>query len=224
MRRSLGGWIIAFSCVALLLWLREAALRPGDRARLNIFPTLRGASALLTAPDGRRLLIGAGGDASILEHLGRAMPLLARTIDALVLTGDTESKQNAAMAVLERYTVGTLIVAQTGATVRVAQRRGTAIQPAFDGLTVDMLGVRVTLGLDRQGFPSAARIDGDASSALLLADFPSDDERRLLLGGGDMHADFLLYKDGRQTTGELLARVGARQIVRMGSGASFVFP
>jgi beta-lactamase superfamily II metal-dependent hydrolase len=217
------GWIIVLSCVALLLRMREATLQPATTPRLDVFPTSRGASALLTSPDGRRILIGAGGDASILEHLGRAMPFLARGIDVLVVTGETESKQNAAMAVLERYRVGTVILAQTGAVARVAERRGTAIQPAVDGLTIELLGARLVLGLDRQGFPSAARIDGDTQTALLLADFPSDDERRLLLGGGDMHADILLYKNGRQTTEDLLGRIQPTFGVMMGSGARMMF-
>lgn len=210
--------LTACGAVVCLLWLREWRLQPGHALRIDMFPTSRGGAVLLTAPEGQRVLYGAGGDASILEHLGRAMPFLNRRIDVLIVTGDTASKMSAATAVLERYDVGRVIVGGADALPSGALVHPAQAERAVNGMTVVLGSRSVVLGLDRDGFPSAARVVGQRMQALLLGDLPSEDERRLLAGRDSLGADVLVYKPGRQATPALLARIGATRLLAIGSG------
>ncbi len=66
-------------------------------------------AALVTAPDGKTLLVDTGPDASILRALGGALPDWQRSIDAIVLTGASANSVGGVPDITRRYRIGELI-------------------------------------------------------------------------------------------------------------------
>ena len=64
---------------------------------------------LVKSPGGKRFLINAGRDASILRALGAALPMWQRHLDAVILTSASASAKGGLVDVESRYKVSTVI-------------------------------------------------------------------------------------------------------------------
>lgn len=86
--------------------LYALAARPG--VSLRVLPLEAGSAVLVRAP-GARVLINAGGDASILRALGETLPPWQRHLSAFVLASPSQDDAGGAPDVLARYQVTELV-------------------------------------------------------------------------------------------------------------------
>ena len=113
---------------------------------------------LVRTSNGHQLLIDAGPDADrLLQSLGRALPPTARTIDVWLITGGRRPNIGAAEAVLNRFDVKRLVVADPdpwSATLRAlvlqAEAARIPVVHANGPLAVD--GVNLRLGADERSW------------------------------------------------------------------------
>ena len=85
MRHTLYRFLIGIICIGLVLVGREFAYRIDGKTHAEFFDVGQGDSALMTFPDGTRMLIDGGPDWSTLEHL------VETPKKRLLFTGDLES-------------------------------------------------------------------------------------------------------------------------------------
>jgi hypothetical protein len=138
----------ALAAVALLL------IRPDGRVHVYALDVGTGSAVLVRTANGHQVLIDAGPDAERLSQaIGRALPPTARTIDVWLITGGRRTNIGAGTAVLSRFQVATLVIADPdpwsaslGALVQQAQSAGVRVGPANGALDVD--GTRLRLAGD----------------------------------------------------------------------------
>lgn len=134
--------------VALLL------IRPDGRVHVYTLDVGTGSAVLVRTANGHQILIDAGPDADrFAQAIGRALPPTARTIDIWLITGGRRVHTGAAGAVLDRFRIGSMIVADPDpwsaslrAVVQQAQSVGVRVSPAHGPLVVD--GVTLSLASD----------------------------------------------------------------------------
>ena len=149
-RRKVWSVLGAASLALLALLL----IRPDGRVHVYALDVGTGSAVLVRTANGHQILIDAGPDADrFAQAIGRSLPPTARSIDAWLITGGRRANIGAAPAVLGRFRIGSLIVADPEpwsaslrALVQRAQSDGIRVAPADGPVTVD--GVTVGLGSD----------------------------------------------------------------------------
>jgi competence protein ComEC len=140
--------VASLAAVALLL------VRPDGRVHIYALDVGTGSAVLVRTANGHQVLIDAGPDADKLtQAMGRALPPTARTIDTWLITGGRRVNIGAAPAVLGRFRIGALVIADPDpwtatlrALVQEAQSAGLPVSPATVPLEID--GVRLSLASD----------------------------------------------------------------------------
>jgi len=140
--------VASLAAVALLL------VRPDGRVHIYALDVGTGSAVLVRTANGHQVLIDAGPDADKLtQAMGRALPPTARTIDTWLITGGRRVNIGAAAAVLGRFRIGALVIADPDpwtaslrAVVQGAQSAGLPVSPATMPLEID--GVRLSLASD----------------------------------------------------------------------------
>jgi competence protein ComEC len=172
--------------VALLL------VRPDGRVHVYALDVGTGSAVLVRTPNGHQILIDAGPDADrFAQAIGRALPPTARTIDAWIITGGRRTNIGAASAVLNRFDVGEMVIADPDAwsaslraLVQQAQSEGVSVTTANGPITVD--GVTLNLAADgrswliQAGAPRVAVVPPETSWESL----PPDQDGAIFTGGG----------------------------------------
>ncbi len=75
----------------------------------TVFTVGKGSATLVQAPSGATLLIDTGSDASILRALGAALPMWQRSLDTILLTGDSAKNVGGLPFIRDRYKVGEVL-------------------------------------------------------------------------------------------------------------------
>jgi len=140
--------LAALATVVLLL------IRPDGRVHVYALDVGTGSAVLVRTANGHQVLIDGGPDAdTVTRAMGRSLPPTARTIDIWLITGGRRVNIGAAPAVLSRFRIGSLVVADPdpwSATVRSlvqqAQSQGVPVASANGSLEVD--GVRLSQASD----------------------------------------------------------------------------
>ncbi|TMF60525.1 MAG: DUF4131 domain-containing protein [Chloroflexi bacterium] len=133
-------------------------VQPDGRVHVYALDVGTGSAVLVRTSNGHQLLIDAGPDADrLLQSLGRALPPTARTIDVWLITGGRRPNIGAAEAVLNRFDVKRLVVADPdpwSATLRAlvlqAEAARIPVVHANGPLAVD--GVNLRLGADERSW------------------------------------------------------------------------
>jgi competence protein ComEC len=142
--------------VALLL------IRPDGRVHVYALDVGTGSAVLVRTANGHQILIDAGPDADrFAQAIGRVLPPTARTIDCWLITGGRRPDIGAGAAVLKRFHVDSIVVADSDAwtaslraVVQQAQAMGIRVTAANGPIAID--GVALSLA-------------GDSSSWLIQA-------------------------------------------------------
>lgn len=95
--------------VNVLIWATYFSLRPTDVMKIYFLDVGQGDSALIVAPNGKKILIDGGADSSVLRELGRAMGFFDRKIDIVLATHPDQDHIGGLPLVLERYKVSKFI-------------------------------------------------------------------------------------------------------------------
>jgi competence protein ComEC len=138
----------SLALVALLL------IRPDGRVHVYVLDVGTGSAVLVRTANGHQVLIDAGPDADrFAQAIGRALPPTARTIDTWLITGGRRANIGAESAVLGRFQIGSMIVADPdpwSATVRALaqQAQSAGVRVASANGPVELDGVRLSLASD----------------------------------------------------------------------------
>jgi competence protein ComEC len=138
---------MALIAVALLL------LRPDGRVHVYALDVGTGSAVLVRTPNGHQLLIDAGPDPDrFAQAIGQVLPPTARAVDCWLITGGRRTDIGAGAAVLKRFHVDSIVVADPDAwsaslraLVQQAQDVGIRVTSAtgpvaIDGVTISSAG------------------------------------------------------------------------------------
>jgi len=122
-------------------------VQPDGKVHVYALDVGTGSAVLVRTPNGHQILIDGGPDADrFAQAIGRALPPTARAIDVWLITGGRRENIGAAGAVLNRFAIGAMVVADPdpwSVTLRMlvqqAQSAGIRVQ-ASNGL-IDLDGV-----------------------------------------------------------------------------------
>jgi beta-lactamase superfamily II metal-dependent hydrolase len=120
-------------------------IRPDGRVHVYSLDVGTGSAVLIRTPNGHQMLIDAGPDADkFAQAVGRALPPTARSIDVWLIMGGRRENIGAGAMVLNRFRVGTMVVADPDAwsaslraLVQGAEAAGVSVVPANGPLTND---------------------------------------------------------------------------------------
>ena len=129
-------------------------IQPDGRVHVYALDVGTGSAVLIRTPNGHQVLIDAGPDPDkFTQAVGRALPPTARTIDLWLITGGRRENIGAASAVLNRFRIGSMVIADPDAwsvslrsVVQQARAAGISVLAANGPLAVD--GVSLTPGGD----------------------------------------------------------------------------
>jgi len=138
--------------IALLL------IRPDGRVHVYALDVGTGSAVLVRTPNGHQVLIDGGPDADrFSQSIGRVLPPTARTIDLWLITGGRRNNIGAGSAILNRFQVGAIQVADPDpwsatlrAVVQQAQADGIPVASGDQPLALD--GVQLSLASDAQSW------------------------------------------------------------------------
>jgi len=143
---------IGLIAVALLL------IRPDGRVHVYALDVGTGSAVLVRTANGHQVLIDVGPDADrFAQSIGQVLPPTARTIDCWLITGGRRPDIGAGAAVLKRFHVDSIVVADPDAwtaslrvLVQQAQAAGIRVTAANGPITVD--GVAMSLAGDARSW------------------------------------------------------------------------
>jgi competence protein ComEC len=179
---------------AALFAVGVLVVEPDGRVHVYALDVGTGSAVLVRTSNGHQLLIDAGPDADRLtQALGRALPPTARTIDVWLITGGRRTNVGAAAAILARFEIKRLVVADPepwSATLRAlvqqAQAAGIPVVRPNGSLAVD--GVNLSLAGDERSWLIRTR-----QSALVLVppqtrwqSLPPDIDGAIFTSGGPL--------------------------------------
>lgn len=101
----------AIVVLTTLAWKGAAGL-PDGRLHVTVLDVGEGDAVLIESPSGRFILVDGGGSPMALaDGLGRRLPLLHRELDWIVVAATDEEHVGGLTGIVERYQVGTVLVA-----------------------------------------------------------------------------------------------------------------
>lgn len=246
MRQTLSRVIVGILCIGLLLGAREFAYRVDGKTHAAFFDVGQGDSALMTFPDGTRMLVDGGPDWSTLEHLGKTLPFFDRTIDIVVLSHPNADHMMSLPEVLRRYHVRTLLTAGTifssgryAATLSGAVLAGTTLLTLSAGDHIDLADATIRVVWPPKNRPPSMSKNENNDSLTLMVETPekrilftgdleSIVERTLVQAHADIHADILKVphhgSKSSSSTGFLLAVQPAVAVVSVGKDNQYGHP
>jgi competence protein ComEC len=132
-------------CIALLL------IRPDGRVHVYALDVGTGSAVLVRTANGHQLLIDAGPDPDrFAQAIGQVLPPTARTIDCWLITGGRRPDIGAGAAVLKRFRVEAIVIADPEAwtatlrnLVQQAQAAGVPVTAANGPIAVDAVTMSV---------------------------------------------------------------------------------
>jgi competence protein ComEC len=133
-------------------------IRPDGRVHVYALDVGTGSAVMVRTANGHQLLIDAGPDADrFAQAIGRALPPTARTIDVWLITGGRRTNIGAAAAVLGRFHIGSLVIADPdpwSATLRalVQQAQSAGIRVVSGNQPVTLDGVTMNLASDERSW------------------------------------------------------------------------
>ena len=101
---------IGFVCAAYIAWLFILEFQGEQTPALYFFDVGQGDSALLMLPKRTQILIDGGPDQKVLAGLSRALPFFDRHIELVILTHPQLDHFGGLIEVLERYSVGVVLL------------------------------------------------------------------------------------------------------------------
>jgi competence protein ComEC len=133
-------------------------IRPDGRVHVYALDVGTGSAVMVRTANGHQLLIDAGPDADrFAQAIGRALPPTARTIDVWLITGGRRTNIGAAVAVLGRFHIGSVVIADPdpwSATLRalVQQAQSAGIRVVSGNQPVTLDGVMMNLASDERSW------------------------------------------------------------------------
>jgi competence protein ComEC len=161
-------WLVLFAGAVLAAAL--LLIRPDGRAHIYALDVGTGTAVVTRTAGGHQVLVDGGPDPDrFAQAVGRALPPTARRLDVWIITGGRRAEIGAAPAVLARFAVDRLLVADPDPwtptlrnLVQAAAAKGIAVTTTVDAIEDD--GVRLLPLTDTGGWVVEA--DGAAVSVV----------------------------------------------------------
>ena len=238
---------VALVVGASVLW-SQLLSRPDGNLRVYFLDVGQGDSTLIVTPSGKQVLVDGGpGAESAAESLSGKLPLGDRSLDLVVLTHLDDDHSRGLLAILERYSVGALIVGNRMADSprftpwqAVLDRRGIPridVESGFQvelepGVAIDVLNPQRVESIrppkDRNNDSVVLRLSYDRARFLLAADIEAEAEGFLARNSLDLDSAVLKvshHGSGTSTTQLFLDRVSPLvAVVSAGEDNSFGHP
>ncbi len=169
-----------------------------DRLDLYFFNIGQGDSEFIETVNGKTILIDGGpADKAVLRELGKTLPFWQRRIDLIVVTHPHDDHFGGLSAVLERYTVGAIMISDiqsTGAAYdeflkKITEKNISIIRPTKTNIELDGLVLHIlapTKSLAQQKISNAnnssivIRLSYKAMDILYTGDAEEAEEKELL--------------------------------------------
>lgn len=213
--------IVILACT--FLSVREFRLQPDGKTHVIFFDVGQGDSALITTPNGKRVLIDGGPDWSTLERLGSHMPFFDRSIDMVMLSHPNADHLMSLPEVLRRYDVQALATAGTAyemgryaATLSGAELSGARSLVLHAGQTIELQsGATITVLWPPSVMPNGMskdvnneslvlRFESNGKRVLFTGDMESIVEKTLVQARADVRADILKVAHHGSTSSSIL--------------------
>ena len=230
-----------------LLALREYVLQPFGRVSVSIFDVGQGDASMIVTPSGKHILIDGGPDLSLLEHLGKTLPFLRRSIDILILTHPELDHIAAFPEVLRRLTIRKVLLTgvdhdlgQYDAFLDELKRQNIPLLvpdktydiDIGDGLSLDILWPSSDSHMRTMAMNNTSiviRLLADNLPCILFTgDIEEKAERAIMRSGADLHATVLkVPHHGSKTsssTGFLLAIHPSLAVISVGKDNRYGHP
>ena len=238
---------VALVVGASVLW-SQLLSRPDGNLRVYFLDVGQGDSTLIVTPSGKQVLVDGGpGAESAAESLSGKLPLGDRSLDLVVLTHLDDDHGRGLFAILERYSVGALMVGNRMADSprftpwqAVLDRRGIPridVESGFQvqlepGVVMNVLNPQRVEGIwppkDRNNDSVVLRLVYDRARFLLTADIEAEAEGFLARNSLDLDSAVLKvshHGSGTSTTQLFLDRVSPLvAVVSAGEDNSFGHP
>jgi competence protein ComEC len=189
-QRKVWGGLAAAGVIAVALLL----IRPDGRVHVYALDVGTGSAILVRTPNGHQILIDAGPDADrFAQAIGQVLPPTARAIDCWLITSGRRAQIGAGTAVLNRFHVDSIVVADPDAwtaslraLVQQAQTAGIRVSSASAPIAVD--GVALSMAGDGRSWLIQA---GRAVLAVVppqtsWSTLPADLNGAIFTGGGPL--------------------------------------
>ena len=238
---------IALVVGASVLW-SQLLSKPDGNLRVYFLDVGQGDSTLIVTPRGKQVMVDGGpGAESAAESLSGKLPLGDRSLDLVVLTHLDDDHSRGLFAILERYSVGALMVGNRMADSprftpwqAVLDRRGIRridVESGFQvelepGVVIDVLNPQRAEGIwppkDRNNDSVVLRLVYERARFLLAADIEAEAEGFLARNSPDLDSAVLKvshHGSGTSTTRLFLDRVSPLvAVVSAGKDNSFGHP
>jgi len=153
-QRKVWAGLVAAGLMAVALLL----IRPDGRVHVYALDVGTGSAVLVRTSNGHQLLIDAGPDPDrFAQAVGQVLPPTARTIDCWLITGGRRTDIGAGAAVLKRFHVESIVVAEPDAwsvslraLVQQGQAAGIRVTQANGAIFVD--GARLSVAADARSW------------------------------------------------------------------------
>ncbi|MBN1136288.1 MAG: DNA internalization-related competence protein ComEC/Rec2 [Anaerolineae bacterium] len=246
--RPVQNTLLALAVVgAVLAWIAVMQL-PDRKLHVAFLDVGQGDAILITAPDGRQVLVDGGpSPAALTTALGREMPFWDRSLDLVVMTHPDGDHITGLVEVLERYRVAGWLdngrpavddlhaVCEARRTAAGVPRAAVAAGDRIDlgnGVAIDVLGPPaggLGAGQDADNEHSVMlRVSWGAASFLLTGDAGAQAEAALLRSGRPLGAAVLKvahHGSGGSTSAAFLDAVGPKfAVISVGEGNWFGHP
>jgi competence protein ComEC len=147
------GYLITFIITGYVIFLQFIWSIPDGHLHLVFCDVGQGDAIYIRTPDGMDVLIDGGPDRKVLSCLGRHMPFWDRSLDSVVLTHDHADHAGGLLPILNRYSVGTVIIPGVIATgsetfrkmIGEVQKRRLPLRQASRGFFISTGSVRFTV-------------------------------------------------------------------------------
>ncbi|HUW08442.1 MAG TPA: MBL fold metallo-hydrolase [Anaerolineae bacterium] len=198
--RGHGLLLVALMVLAAIVWLAVLQL-PDGRLHVVFLDVGQGDAILITAPDGKQILVDGGPSPNqLFWALGRQLPFWDRSLDMVVLTHADTDHMRGLVPLFDRYHVQQVLAGAQSVDAEEAHHWWDAVEQAGAVTTVAERGMRIVLGEAAEIevlHPGAApllggsdndssvvlRLDYAATSFLLTGDLESRGEQDLLQSG-----------------------------------------
>ncbi len=244
----LGGWrwVMALAAVAAVAWLALRGL-PDGRLHVYFLDVGQGDAILVTAPDGRQILVDGGpSPTALLSELGDLLPFWDRDLDLVVLTHPDGDHVTGLIPLLDRYRVAQVLdVPQSDTAASAAawrERLAAAKTPrayAQRGMRLLVGDLRITVlnpaatpmrgtASDENNNAIVLRLDYGQTSLLLTGDAETEAEAAMIAAGLSLRADVLKvghHGSNGSTSAPFVAAVAPRvAVIQVGADNTFGHP
>ena len=203
--------LIVLTALGGIVWLGPTAGAVGgatDALFVHVLDVGQGDAILVETPDGVQVLIDGGRDSGVLRALGAVLPVHDRSIDMVVATHPDADHVGGLVDVLERYTVGSILMTENTGESAAADAYERAVLREEAEVLYARRGHMFALGASttmRVLFPDTDPHGMESNTASIVLQIVYGDSTFLLTGDSPKSIEeYLVLIEGEQLVSDVL--------------------